>query len=344
MKHLTNIGNQLLEAIAYGDALGLSFETYQRDEVLRTLGSTTLMLSGMSRNSDFSGEMEGVWSDDTQLSMAVTESLIRMYGFDLEDQAQTHIGYMDQTPVVERNGRIRPRGWGGSTANSIERLMQGYEPRESGEFEGAGNGVLMKLAPLVFWHYVKNTDPLLADRDVVELTRMTHNSDEAVVASLVHKDVLKSLLTSGGRKGTAQRWELAEFAAHRAEYYEEVYDPYRKAVSSHLTRLSSGGSLTPERLVNLAPNGGFYAPETLLLVYGSFILKPLFPESVQEVIKLGGDTDTTAAIMAAMSLFNAHEITLPADAEMLHERDRLRKLSKQFTKIALEEMNDSAAE
>ena len=334
MKNLEVIGNQLIEVIAYGDALGLSVEARKREEILRDLGQVTI-IQELSGHRDFRGEPGGVWSDDTQLSMAVAESLTRKKEFDLEDQAAKLLDYAHETPFIERDGVLKPRGWGNSTYNSVKRLEQGYSPEVSGEVNGAGNGVLMRLAPLSLWQQIRHTEEPSRSMEVTALTRMTHDAPEAVVASLVHNDVLSALLKAVPDRREETRYELARYAHKRANHYEDVFDADKKVVSKHLGRLFADSELTPEKIVNMAPNGGFYAPETLLMVYGSFILESTFPASVQRTVELGGDTDTTSAIIAPMSLFEAGFIEPYSDMDRLQELGRLRRVSRVFTATAL---------
>lgn len=74
MSKIENIGEQLLPAIAYGDAAGLPVETMSRERIAETYGSIDHLLPATC-NPFYIGEFTpGTWSDDTQLSMAVART------------------------------------------------------------------------------------------------------------------------------------------------------------------------------------------------------------------------------------------------------------------------------
>ena len=82
---------------------------------------------------------------------------------------------------------------------------------------------------------------------------------------------------------------------------------------------------------------GFYAPQTLAMAYGAFILNEgKFTESVYEAVNLGGDTDSTASIVAGMSAFASQEIVrIPIDHQQLDQLQLLKKTSRQLAQRAL---------
>lgn len=91
MDGLRATGEQLIEAVAYGDAAGLPVETMCREEIQAKYGWLGNLVAPTD-NPFYPGNHEpGVWSDDTELTMAVAQGLLDADGFELEAQAETHL-------------------------------------------------------------------------------------------------------------------------------------------------------------------------------------------------------------------------------------------------------------
>jgi ADP-ribosylglycohydrolase len=214
-------------------------------------------------------------------------------------------------------------------------LEKGQSPTKSGERGGAGNGVVMKLAPLALWHFAKQTPKPQRDRELNALTKMTHDSSEAVVASAVHSEVLQFLLSVDG-----DDFDGTQFL-HRVTAIAERYETqYRTSptLSQKLNCLASAGAKTgvdTDTIHSVASGGGFYVPETLAMVYGNFTRMNTFPESVFSVIGLGGDTDSTSSITATMSLLLHGTFEAPEDFEQTFDYARLHRISTDLARCAL---------
>ena len=329
-------GEQLLEAIAYGDAAGLPVETWTAKHIRQTYGWLD-HLEETSVNPFFEGTYgAGMWSDDTQLSVAVATALIAADGFNLDAQAEEHIRAYDASALVEHKGAYIPRGWGGSTVQSVQRLKDGVSPSVSGEKGGAGNGVLMKLAPLALWHTIRGIEDDERYAQLDALTAMTHRSDEARVASRVHGDVLHTLLQLE-QEVPYDAEELAEGIIERARWHEASLG-VAPVCSEALGYLALPYlAYRPQEILKHTDGKGFYAPQTLAMAYGVFLHNMSdFSSMVYTAVNLGGDTDSTASIVAAMTtMYEKGDIALPQDAERLHRRSWLGEVSKQLTGVAM---------
>ena len=112
------------------------------------------------------------------------------------------------------------------------------------------------------------------------------------------------------------------------------------------------GSWTPgaceqqlrDHVCRLSPYGGglygFYAPETLAVVYGGLLqwgrADRTLADLVYNVIGLGGDTDSTASILAAMAILaTGGAIALPDDMHTVQRVDDLTALSVRLAATAM---------
>ena len=329
MNLMEHKGNVLIPVIAYGDAAGLPVETRTAEYIQQKHGTIdSLLLS--NENPFFGGVYEpGMWSDDTQLTMAVAKALIEANEFNMDAMAESHIVAYNGTEEILRKGRMVKRGWGGSTIDAMEKLKQGISPAESGTLNGPGNGVLMKMAPLAYWQAARENSDEERHFQYDALTNMTHDSAITRLATRVHGDVLKHLIEYG--------YDKADFL-----------DALRTAVAKHEAAIGAGSEVST--LLSYLPDmkhrndifkgtdaKGFYAPQTLAMAYGAFMLNEArFTDSVYEAVNLGGDTDSTGSIVAAMSALASREIVrIPIDHQQIYQLQLLKRTSRQLAKKAL---------
>jgi ADP-ribosyl-[dinitrogen reductase] hydrolase len=324
-EHFLSKGRSLIPAIAYGDAAGLPVETRSAEYIAEHYGVINKLIP-TSENPFYRGTYEpGLWSDDTQLTLAVAEGLIEADGFDISTQVTQHINAYDSTPEMERRGIFVKRGWGGSTTGAMERLKQGVTPDKSGTKDGAGNGVLMKMAPLAYWQVARHTTDEERFNQYDTLTTMTHDSDVARMTTRIHGDMLISLTNEGYEK-------------------EQFLDTLYRSIGRHAFELSLNekdyhimfeyleGDVTKETIQANTDRKGFYAPQTLTRTYGAFIAHDgdAVP-SIYEAVNLGGDTDSAASIAASMAvLATKNTIYLPYDHQQIGRLSMIRSVSRKL--------------
>src|SRR3989344_5523801 len=101
--------------VAIGDALGMPVETFSAEKIASKYGRVTdyLRADGQKWLGD---RAAGTWTDDTQLTLVVAESLIRCQGIDLDVVAQCHLEQW------EKDGDL---GFGGTTREALKKLKNG---------------------------------------------------------------------------------------------------------------------------------------------------------------------------------------------------------------------------
>lgn len=174
-----------LVGLAVGDALGMPVETMTPEEILSATngqGVGGYINPLQKRIRDTVSLTPGTWTDDTQLALAVAQSLIRSKGFDIEDQAREHIKALGESKF----------GWGKTTTRAIVELRDGLrKPTDRapvGPGLGRGNGVAMKIAPMgLFYALSPSARTMNAGfmRDTLILGQMTHSDPRASIAALL---------------------------------------------------------------------------------------------------------------------------------------------------------------
>jgi ADP-ribosyl-[dinitrogen reductase] hydrolase len=155
-----------LLGLAVGDAVGTTVEFQPRG----AFEPVTDMIGG----GPF-GLKAGQWTDDTSMALCLAESLLARRGFDARDQMGRYLnwwkwGYLSSTGTCFDIGA--------TVLSALERFESSGEPYcGSLDPETAGNGSLMRLAPVALF-YGRNIDEVV--RFSAQSSRTTHGAPEAV--------------------------------------------------------------------------------------------------------------------------------------------------------------------
>jgi len=262
---------------AVGDALGLPREGLSRQRARKLFGPKPLahrFLFG-----------RGMISDDTEHACMVSQALLASGG--------------DPTAFARSLAwRLRfwllglPAGIGLSTLRAICRLWLGFPVSRSG-VRSAGNGPAMR-APLLGAVAGNELDPLA--RLVAISTRITHSDGRAEQGALVIAMACRYAVTR-----TSNQTDRNEFFQLILEQLTE--DELKEALK--LVEAALRDDMTAEAVAaKLALNQGVtgYVVHTVAMSIFCWLRHPGdFRAAVEEVILLGGDTDTTGAITGALA-------------------------------------------
>jgi poly(ADP-ribose) glycohydrolase ARH3 len=281
---------------AVGDALGRPVEGWPRAAIRARYG--------VLRDFQPPG---GRYTDDTQLTICVAESLLAGDGtLDPADLARRFVAMSES-----------PRGWGMATTAAVGRLAAGVPWQSAGE-HSAGNGAAMRVAPVGLAHI----DDVGALRRNAALSATLTHTDPRAVASAVAQAA------------------LAAWCARRPPgplVPAEAVD----AVAATLAPVAGSASLV-ERLGAVLPLLGTEpGPALAALGTSGFVLETLpaavwcflrSPDDAEEVIvtaaNAGGDTDTLAAMAGTLAGAHVGDAALPERwLEGLEDRDRLMDLA-----------------
>jgi ADP-ribosylglycohydrolase len=268
-------------------------------------------------------------------TLAVARALIKANGFSLEAFAETHLEAYDGTAEMIHEGECVKPGWDDSTTAAIDKLHAGVSPLESGTFDGAGNGVLMKMAPLAYWQAIRRPGLHQVYNQYDQFTNMTHNSSEARLTTRVHGDILAYLMREEYNKDQFMAVLEGSLAVH--EFETQPWGRMRpRSLRDQLKYLY--GTVNKETILSETDGRGFYAPQTLAMAYGAFIANDgELASSVFEAANLGGDTDSIASIVAGMSTFKTKDVLqMPFDHQNTERLDESQSVSQKLAATALQ--------
>jgi ADP-ribosyl-[dinitrogen reductase] hydrolase len=277
-----------LLGMAVGDALGLAYEGLSARRAHRILGEPDRYRLLPNR---------GLISDDTEHACMVSQALI-VAGGDVvcfrQDLARRLRWWLVRVPA----------GIGLATLRSILRLWVGYSPQRSGVFS-AGNGPCMR-SPLLG----AAIDDLTQLRAFVSAaTCLTHSDPKAdsgaVAVALASYLAGRSSTVSGDDFLTLFRNNMASPADAQLE------ELLSRAVAS-----ADSGNSTMQFATELGLQRGVsgYVMHTVPVVIHAWLQNPVsFRQAVTAVIRCGGDTDTTGAIVGAIVGSRVGKAGIPAE-------------------------------
>lgn len=292
--------SNVLLGTAIGDALGVPFETMLSNNPLLVSWDGIKFLGSMHHKL-----LPAQYSDDTQMSLMVAESLIENAGFNPDDLSQRYVEWIISG---------RARGYGTTTLMSVHNLLSGKHWSESGIAGSYGNGTAMRAAPFgVFFR--KDLQSLITAVKID--SAITHASDEAEAGAL-------SIALAAYYAINNDTENLLE------KIWIHLPDSKVKVSIYGLESLINSDRITPQQALRVLGTKADVR-ETVPSSLYCFIKYDSYEKAIVAAIKSGNDTDTTAAIVGALfgALRGAQHIPLNW-SNKIEDRDKLIQLDSQL--------------
>lgn len=292
--------SNVLLGTAVADALGVPFEKKlpNFEPLIEWDGKTYL-------GSEHHKLAPGQYSDDTQMSLMVAESLIQNTGFNPDDLAARYMDWLVSG---------RARGFGRTTLMAVQNLQAGVHWSQSGVAGSMGNGTAMRAAP--FGIYFRNDLYSLVNICKID-SAITHASEDAEAGSIAIALAAAYAINNDTDNLIEKIWK-------------HLPDSKVKSVIYSLDSLISSDHITPQQALRVIGTKADVR-ETVPSALYCFLKFDNYHDAVVAAIKAGGDTDTTAAIVGA--LFGAKFGLKCIDeniARAVEDYDRLIELDSQL--------------
>ncbi len=260
-----------------GDALGLSCEGLSKKRQRK-------MFPDIDKYHFFFGN--GMVSDDTEHTLLVGEALLESGGNPL-------IFLKKFAWKLRFWVMALPAGIGFATLKACIKLWIGFGGDKSGVWS-AGNGPAMR-SPIIGVMFGENTDKM---KEMVRLsTRITHTDPKAEWGAQAAALAAYMASKYGNKKISPDDFvkELAQLLGEEAgEFLSLVEKAAESAKNSEATEEFA-------RKMGLEKGVGGYIYHTMPVVLQSWLLNQgNFKKGLQDVIRCGGDTDTTGAIIGGI--------------------------------------------
>ena len=248
----------------------------------------------------------GQWTDDTSMALCLATSLIEVGGFDPVDQMKRYCNWYE-------NGYLSSTGKCFDIGNTVKQALYQYSV-SSDPFSGsshpmsAGNGCLMRLAPIPMFYF--------PDRDRIlhfsgESARTTHGAAECIDASRLFGDILFRALSGASKTEVLFGSDL-----------EIVVSPPIQAIANGDYRHKSINDV----------RGTGYVVESLEAALWCFWTTETYEQAVLAATNLGDDADTTAAICGQVAGAYYGESAIPSHwLKQLTMRNEITELADQLS-------------
>lgn len=235
----------------------------------------------------------GQWTDDTSMAYAMGQSLLFRKGFDALDQMTKYLAWRD-FGVFSCTGTCFDIG---STVNeALEGFLETKNP-----FAGptasdkAGNGSLMRLAPVVLYYFDNLKDAIYF---AGKSSETTHGATEAVDSCRFFASLIYGAITGQSKPSLLKSYTPYENAWEECPLTEKVF------------RIRSGEFLG-KGIQQLRPTG--YVIDTLEAALWCFAKTETFREGALLAANLGGDSDTIGAVYGQIAGAYYGEPEIPAE-------------------------------
>ncbi len=257
-----------LIGLATGDALGTTVE-------FRRAGTFTPMTDLVGGG--FFGLEAGKWTDDTSMALCLGDSLIEKEEFNAFDQLERYVRWMTE-------------GYNSSTGNCFDignatrQALYLYESTGQpycGDTDrnSAGNGSIMRLAPIPIMYYNK---PVQLLKYSALSSKTTHSAPQCVDACIYMSAIISSAINGISKENLLNDGLLDHF-----------YSGLDISIDASIKEILHGSfkEKEPPQIY-----GSGYVVKTLEAALWAFNSTSDFESGALKVVNLGDDADTTGAV------------------------------------------------
>ncbi|WP_152052897.1 ADP-ribosylglycohydrolase family protein [Tautonia marina] len=304
-----------LLGLAVGDALGAPLEGLSPQQIRAHYGTVVDYVDGAQawKRKPFRWRLPGLYTDDTQQALALTETLLARRAVDPDMLAALYLDLANP-----RNGYAGAhRGVGRSFRFVLEQLDQGRPPLECGQ-DSAGIGAAMRIAPAAI-AFPDDPDGLFDA--VMTASLITHRDIRSLSGAIAVASAVRRLLTLEPRSASLLFRVAGDVAAAETRIAQQFghvvasINDHGRSLSRAIANVESLLDLPrPEALAALVeeanahgarpvckrPTMGF-PPACIPTCFYLLLTTESLEEALIDVVNLGGDADSAGAILGALA-------------------------------------------
>ena len=303
-----------LLGLAIGDALGAPLEGLGAQQIRAHYHLVTDYVDGARawRKKPYRWRLPGLYTDDTQQALALADVILERGSVDPDALAAI---YLDMATPEEGYAGAH-RGVGRSFRQVLAELKRGVPPDQTGQ-TSAGVGAAMRIAPLAL--YFADADAL--HDAVLAASLMTHRDIRSITGAFAVAHALRRILEGESRDPSLLFRVAADVARAETRLIADLghrltsLRAHGRSLSQAIARTESLLEIPRDRalaaLVEEAnrhgaepvcrrPTMGF-PPACIPTCLYLFLATESFEEALIEVVNLGGDADSTGAILGALA-------------------------------------------
>ena len=270
---------------AVGDALGMPIEGLSHTNVRTYYKGIKEYRDDVQRKDLQAGQ----WTDDTQCTFAVADTIA-----DISDPTDWPTGVADRYVALQDEARR----WGPTTTAAVKRLAAGVSPSASGGADRPTNGAAMRASPLGLWWAASDVDRSTAFGVIRSVLAVTHQLPVSVCAGWGQAAALRYMVQqSPDTFDQADFWEVLIESTAWGEAALET----EAHLSEQIRDLAPDLDRFPLDLRDACGGVGVRADESWPFSCAMVARRPhLLENTLLSGINVGGDADTTGAMMGAL--------------------------------------------
>ena len=263
---------------AAGDALGMPVEGWQHKDIIFKYGILENMVEA--------GAGRGTYTDDTEMMIALAESLIRKGKVDKNDLARSFLDNFHEW-----------RGYGPGMRRVLDLLRKGANMDEAAltVFPGGsyGNGSVMRVAPIGLFYW---DEPDLLRQAAYEQSRVTHYHPLACEGAYLQARAIGMVIE--------KRQEIYNFDA--LEVLSKLFDSVSKDARVFYRALKDVKMLLKKfpdenEVIRVLGNDATVLHSWPTALYSFLSHSGSFEDALVYAVNLGGDSDTIGAMTGALA-------------------------------------------
>jgi ADP-ribosyl-[dinitrogen reductase] hydrolase len=304
-----------LLGMAIGDALGAPLEGLGAQQIRAHYHVVTDFVDGSRawKKKPFRWRLPGLYTDDTQQALALSDVVLEHGRIDVDRLAALYL----ELAAPEGSYHGAHRGVGRSFRQVLAELKEGVRPDQSGQ-TSAGIGAAMRIAPLALYF---SEDPEALHDAVMAASLMTHRDIRSISGAMAVAHAARRLIAGAGRDpsflfrvaGDTARAEdriaaeaagsVVSLEAHGRSLSQAIAAaeplldiPRERALAALAEEANKHGA---EPVCKRATMG--FPPACIPACLYLLLTTDSFEEALIEVVNLGGDADSTGAILGALA-------------------------------------------
>lgn len=289
-----------LLGLALGDAMGMPTQELSAERAAQLLGDRPELIAGPADNPYSAGLPAGHVTDDTDQALILAQLLADGDGrIDPHRLADELVAWCDRMRAAGSLDLLGP-----STTRAVEAVRAGADPATTGK-QGTTNGAAMRVTPVGVATRLHPTGDLVAR--VRESCQVTHDTAVALAGA-----VAVAAAVAAGVGGDRLEAALDEGVAAAAEVDPELAGRLAEGIvlgRDHRDDATAGIARIQEEIGT--------GVETVEAVPAAYAIAAMSPDNAWEAAwyaaRLGGDSDTIAAMAAAMVGAATGAAALPAE-------------------------------
>jgi ADP-ribosylglycohydrolase len=307
-----------LYGFVVGDALGVPVEFRSRI-YLRDNPVTEMIGYGSHR------VPPGVWSDDTSMTLATMDSIIKTKTINYNDMADRFCSWKNNSEYTAV-GVVFDVGI--TTKTALNYYQISFDAINCGltGIENNGNGSLMRMLPIVFYCYYKQSNNSEILEIVSKTSCITHAHEISIMGCYIYVHYLINLLQG---KNKIESYKIIQKLDY-SMFKEETQKVYNRIIKEDISALDES---------DIESTG--YVVSTLEACLWTVLKNNNLKDTILTAVNLGNDTDTVGAITGSIAgmIYNYNEIP-ESWIDKLENKEYLDKIIDEFNDVFSELFNN----